>query len=276
MRLIATTALLAALAGCSPSHEEHDMKTAHAHSTPNAPHAGHGGNAAAASAELVVLPGPGRPRAGRETGLDFMIHAADGRMVSSFEKTHDREVHLFLVRDDLEHFAHLHPSVDASGNLRVAHVFPAGGSYRLYAEFKPRGGASTVARARLDVTGETGPSRPLTPDVPGRIEAGPLRADVSLDPPAADGGTRISFDLADPTGAPVADLEPWMGELGHLVLMTADGGQLVHTHFDHAASRPGRAVFSAHVGQPGLYKGWAQFQRSGKVQIVEFAAMLGP
>lgn len=275
MRLFATTALLAALAGCSPSHEEHDMKTAHHHATPSAPHAGHGGSAATSSAELVVMPGRGRPQAGRETGLSFMIHGADGRMVSSFEKTHDREVHLFVVRDDMEHFAHLHPSVDAAGNLRVAHVFPAGGSYRLYAEFKPRGGASTVARARLDVTGEAGPSRPLSPDVPGRIPSGPLRADVSIDPPAADGGTRIAFDLADSTGTPVTDLEPWMGELGHLVLMTADGEQLIHTHFDQSASRPGRAVFSAHVEQPGLYKGWAQFQRGGGLRIVEFVARLG-
>jgi hypothetical protein len=77
-------------------------------------------------------------------------------------------------------------------------------------------------------------------------------------------------------GAPVTDLEPFLGAMGHLIVVKEDRSQFVHSHpMEPANADPARrggpaVVFSALFPVPGLYKAWGQFQHRGTVLTVPF------
>ena len=82
--------------------------------------------------------------------------------------------------------------------------------------------------------------------------------------------TPIVFDLSDEHGQPVNDLEPYLGAMGHLVILSADGKQFVHAHPDAAAEKSNKVKFGAHFPNAGIYKGWGEFQRAGTVHTIPF------
>ena len=48
-----------------------------------------------------------------------------------------------------------------------------------------------------------------------------------------------------------------------------DGETFVHSHPADDVPSPGRLQFLARLPKPGLYRGWLQFQRAGKVETTE-------
>jgi hypothetical protein len=82
----------------------------------------------------------------------------------------------------------------------------------------------------------------------------------------------VTATLTNEKGRPVNDLEPWLGALGHLLLIHQDGETFAHAHPDErerGVGRDGRIPFLVRLPKPGPYKGWLQFQRKGKVETVE-------
>lgn len=269
---VSAGALSSVVVGCSSEAPvpPADEKAAAGHEREG--HEGHG--AAAVAPELVLSTEPAEPKAGEPVRLRAMIHRPDGSKLSEFEETHEKLIHLIVVRDGLDRFAHLHPEVDEVGNITTEYTFPTGGRYLVYADHKPADGAPATARAEIRVGGEV-PSAPvLAPDVPGPVSGDGLTAEVTVD--AAGGNERrIAFELFDEEGRPVSDLEPYLGALGHVVILSADGRDYVHAHpLESGKGEP--VTFEAHFTSPGLYKGWAQFQRSGRVLTVPFALRVGP
>ncbi len=79
----------------------------------------------------------------------------------------------------------------------------------------------------------------------------------------AGGETTIRFEISDPAGTPVTDLQTYMGAMGHLVVLSQDGKQYVHAHpADDKKAMSNVVAFNAHFPQAGLYKGWGQFTAS--------------
>ena len=181
MKQLIALALLLTTLGCTTQHKENDMDD-HAH------HQGHHqdghqhGQISQAGAELVVATDPANPVAGSPVTLKLMIHAADGTMVKDFEVVHEEKVHLVIVRNGLDHFAHIHPTVDANGNLTVTHTFPVGGKYRLFADYSPSGGGNATATGSLSVGGESPAAPALVANTPGEVGADGVRATVTAAP----------------------------------------------------------------------------------------------
>ena len=251
------------------------------------PHAGHGveghggqgheghGTHAAASGALVLSTEPAEVAAGRPVRLRGMIHRDDGSMVKAFEETHEKLIHLIVVREGLDHFAHLHPEVDDEGNFTTDFTFPAGGRYFVYADYKPKGEPQTTARGDVHVAGSAETAPKLTPNAPGRVSGDGLTAEVAVKREAD--ATEIAFELFDESGEKVSDLEPYLGAPGHLVILSANGEDYVHAHpSDGKVTAGGPVRFAAHFAGAGLYKGWAQFQRSGRVLTVPFVLRVEP
>ena len=65
-------------------------------------------------------------------------------------------------------------------------------------------------------------------------------------------------------------MEPYMGALGHLMFVSA-AGKYVHVHPVGEDADRGTVEFEAHFPDPGLYKGWGQFKKSGQVRVIPFA-----
>jgi hypothetical protein len=208
---------------------------------------------------------------GKPANLKMMIHGADGKMIKDFTVVHEQKVHLIIVRDGLDQFAHLHPEVDSMGNITTTYTFPTGGTYRLYADHQTVGGSPATAIAEVKVAGEAPPIPALKTDVPGKVKGDGLDATVSVSGMKSESGTTFRFEITDPAGTPVKDLQPYMGAMGHLVVISQDGKRYVHAHpADDKKSATNVVAFEAHFMQDGLYKGWGQFKRQGQVHLVPF------
>jgi hypothetical protein len=218
---------------------------------------------------LAVSTEPAELTPGQPVTLHLMLHDSTGAMVKDFEIVHEKKLHLIIVRAGLDRFAHIHPVIDASGNITATFSFPVAGLYRLFADFKPVGGVQTTLAAELTVGGQRPPGAALIPNVPGRVSGEELTADVAISGGGAEGATRISFSLFDASGDAVKDLQPYLGAMGHLVVLDAGGRTYVHSH--PLEGKAGDAVaFEVRFPGPGIYKGWGQFQRAGKVHDLPF------
>ncbi|MDQ3252824.1 MAG: hypothetical protein M3R15_02780, partial [Acidobacteriota bacterium] len=237
---------------------------------------------------------PREVRAGAPATLAFTVKNSSGETVRDLEIVHEKPLHLLVVSDDLSEFYHIHPVQQADGSYRVAHTFPHGGRYKLYADFTPLGGAQVVDRFDLQVSGTSRPRVALTPDRTKTKTVAGLRVGMS---PSRElrAGQELMLDFATfdaRTGRPATDLQNYLGELAHFVIISEDAVDFLHAHpmargaeghgghgdsnaAPHAhgnGAQGGTSEVSAHTTFPraGLYKVWAQFQRSNQVITVPF------
>lgn len=146
--------------------------------------------------------------AGQTSELRLMLKSGHGTVIKDFETIHDERVHLVIVRNGLDSFAHLHPQIRSDGNLVVQYAFPVGGTYRLYADFQPMGESHNTASAMVDVPGESPLAPELQVDVPGRVRGEDWIADITLDTGTDGRESILRFALMDAQGQPLQNLKP--------------------------------------------------------------------
>jgi hypothetical protein len=195
--------------------------------------------------------------------------------VRQFELVHERVFHLFVVSQDLEYFSHVHPALRADGSLDVDLTLPRAGVYQLIADFMPVGGPAQLVQKSIVTAGYTGSliSVPrLAPDMTDKSVGG-TRVKLSMPDPLAGREQLITLELEDAaTGAPVTDLEPYLGAAGHMLLASADLSIAAHSHPVAEVSAPGGpdVVFQVLFPKAGEYRLWVQFQRHGQVLTTSF------
>lgn len=250
---------------------------------------------------------PNEIKAGEPAALVFTVKDAQGNTVRDLPIVHEKPMHLLVTSSDLNEFYHIHPEPQADGTLRVEHTFPAGGDYKLYADYTPEGGKQIVDRIPFKVAGNTRPAVRLKEDSSNTKTVDGLRVTMGSDKPLRAGeDLMLNFAVADErTKKPVTDLQPYLGALAHFVIISEDGQEFLHAHpmektemtdghggmnhdmkhdakphahganakhDDHAAPNASASEVSAHTSFPkaGLYKVWAQFQRNNRVATVPF------
>ncbi|MFI1990958.1 hypothetical protein [Actinoplanes sp. NPDC020271] len=255
---------------------------------PSAAHAGHTTPAAAAEpagalpAGLQISQDGYRltPLTTLSTGAPqdfrFQITGPDTRPVTGYTTSHDKDLHLIVVRRDLSGFQHVHPALGADGTWSVRLAVPAAGQYRVFADFQPTGHDGLVLGA----------------DVPAAGDYQPTPLPVASRTTTADGYTvTLTGDLTPGTssqltlsvskdGRPVTDLQPYLGAYGHLVALRDGDLAYLHVHPDGQPS-DGRTTagpdvaFQAEVPSTGAYRLYLDFQHDGKVRTAEFTAVAG-
>ncbi len=199
-------------------------------------------------------------------------------IVKEFDEAHTKLFHLIIVSKDLGWFVHEHPEQQPDGTFTITQTFPAGGEYRIFADVAPKGAGSQVLPTVLKVAGSAPTWDTKLQPTPTLTETDGIRAQLKFTDNLLPIGktTPLTFVLTDPAnGKPITDLEPYLGAMGHLILIHQDGQTFVHSHpmEDDAAmakAKGGSVAFNARFPKPGLYKAWGQFQRNGKVITVSF------
>ena len=275
MRILIPLLFVTAAVGCGQKHDDHVEKgekphdKAGDHKPGGDEHAGH--KAPPTALDLQTREGL---KAGAAAKLRFTVPDAGGKPVKAFAVAHDAKVHFILIRQGLDTFAHLHPEVDpATGVLSAEYTFPTGGVYHLFADYQEPGGMPRTATARVEVGGDAAPAAGLKADVPGLLAGENVAAKVAVEGTKAGAETKVRFEVLD-GGKPATDLEPYMGAMGHLVVVSADGKQYVHAHPDEKSEAKNVVTFGAAFPSPGLYKGWGQFKRGGQVRVVPFVVRI--
>ncbi|ROT33493.1 hypothetical protein [Micromonospora sp. HM5-17] len=214
---------------------------------------------------------------GTTSEFTFRVTGPDGRPVTDYTPTHDKDLHLIVVRRDLSGFQHLHPQVAGDGTWTTPLAIGAAGQYRIFADFQP------AARAEPLTLGVDVPA-------PGAYKPRPLPAPART--AVVDGYTvTLAGDLVPGTdskltlsvskdGRPVTDLQPYLAAYGHLVALR--DGDLAYLHV-HPEGTPGDGrtaagpdiTFYARVPSAGAYRLFLDFQHAGTVRTAEFTAHAG-
>jgi hypothetical protein len=228
---------------------------------------------------VEVTTQPRRPKAGEPVALELRVRRRDPEgIVTAFDIAHEKTMHVVIVRDDLSQFSHEHPEMSADGTFRLRYTFPTGGDYHVFADTAPRGAGSQVLMAkvavqggkteRFDVRRAPAETKSLVKKVEGveiELQSGSLPARRT---------TGVTFTLRDAaTGRAITDLQPYLGAMGHLILIHQDGITFVHSHPDERvpdAGHDGKVPFLVRFPKPGMYRGWSQFQRDGKILTGDF------
>jgi hypothetical protein len=195
----------------------------------------------------------------------FRITGPDGAPVTAFDRVHEQQLHLIVVRRDTTGFQHVHPERDAAGTWRVPLTVPAGGVYRAFADFTPTGGPDTTLGVDLFAPGDfqpavQAPSRTSTVD----------GYTVTLDGDLAPGGTSPLRLTVTRDGAPVTDLQPYLGAYGHLVALRGGDLAYLHVHPVEGATPGPTVAFDAEVPSAGTYRIFFDFRADGVVRTADF------
>jgi hypothetical protein len=256
--------------------------------------------------------------AGKPQVLTVQVRSAEGKAIEKFDIQHEKLMHLILVRNDLSSFTHLHAESVSKGKLQFTANLPVDGQYTAFADYVPKGATQQVSTQTLSVGKDkaTASATPLTPDATLSKSVGDLKVSLLVDPKTIKPGqeTAITLDIKDAAGQPVKDLQPYLGAMGHLIIIRQSpvltAANYLHAHpkehegmdgmsnmsgmpgekssmaMEHsmdkerskqskkATATPGQVNFETTFPESGVYKLWGQFQRNGKVITADFTVAI--
>jgi uncharacterized membrane protein len=233
-------------------------------------------------------------------------HAETGEILNNLLIVHEYPLHLIITTDDLSFFDHVHPEQQPDGTFVIDYKFPRGGTYILFAEITPSGDRAQVFRLPVEVEGERPPPKPVktSPALAREIRA--YRGDLAVNPRerradvfkertdslyhveliaqprrlVAQRHANFAFRLTQ-NGRPVTDLRPYIGAMGHCVILSEDGQMYLHSHPEQLFTvspddRGGPEVaFHTEFPRAGRYKIWGQFLRGDEVIVADFVVEVG-
>ncbi|RSN24279.1 hypothetical protein DMC63_06990 [Streptomyces sp. WAC 05977] len=219
---------------------------------------------------------------GPEVPVAFRILGPDGRPVTRFLDNQTKQLHFFAVRDDMNVFQHVHPTLDGD-TWHTSLALTDGGAYRMFAEFVP-----------LDTKD---PKHPVVLGVPFTVPGDTTFVPVPA--PAADTvtatGYRVArvageapipamraqvlrFAIRGPDGALVTAVDPHLGANGH---MTGFHTMLLSATHLHPVQPPGAALadgeltFHSLFSERGEYRLFLEFSHGGRVHTAAITVAVG-
>jgi hypothetical protein len=221
-------------------------------------------------AEPVVLP------AERGRGIVSLRIVGPHGPVTDFQRIHDEPIHMYVLRDDLSGYQHLHPEV-VDGAWTVPVAIADGGAYRVYAEFvpfgRPAGADPTVLGVPFVIAGDTTMVPVPAPAAVSR--SGPYtvrRLDGTAD---LASGTHAALRFQVTRAGKRVTLQPYLGAYAHLSNFEVRTQGLQHLHPLPAGATGGPPAdgvlaFHAAFAERGDQRMFLQFRVDGVVHQVAF------
>lgn len=272
---------------------------------------------------------PSTPVAGQSATWTLKIsNAKTGAPIPKFEVMHEKQLHLIVASKDFSWYSHIHPQRKGNGVFTMKYALPRAGEYLLYADYVTPEGGHEVAQHELKIGGKNPlpmQSKLVADQLKGPWLVKKFRAhdesfapkndapqyEVALMPMPgvlrAGEEAMLHFQVRDAKGKPLTDLQPYMGAMGHAVILSQDGKSYLHSHplegdmgemmmdeedhaghdhskmdhskMDHGAkSKGGGPDVMFHTGFPkaGLYKAWGQFKHKNKIITSSFVLKVLP
>jgi hypothetical protein len=209
--------------------------------------------------------------------VGLTIEGPDGEPVTAFDVEHEKQLHLILVRRDHAGFQHLHPVLDEATGTWTAQAALTPGAWRVFADFTATGGPALVLGSDLLVPGHVTAPEPGQETRTDVVDGFTVTVDGTLRP-----GEHSALTLTvTKDGAPVADLQPYLGAYGHLVALRE--GDLAYLHV-HPGGEPGdgetqpgpEIEFRAEVPSAGRYHLYLDFQHDDVVRTAHLVLDAAP
>jgi hypothetical protein len=208
-----------------------------------------------------------------EQDLNLSIKLLDSNSVpiKSFDVYHEKLLHLIVVNKDLSFFDHIHPEFKGEGIFEITTRFPAGGEYKLIADFAPKGEGVMTKSQWVTVEGEAAPAVQAVPDSDLTQVIGNKEVKLTFDHLMAGMELDVLFSFKDlSTNKAITNLQPYLGAIGHVVILSEDAEQYIHAHPTGQKTMGPVAKFKVTFPEPGIYKVWGQFQHEGSLFVAPF------
>ncbi|WP_051174277.1 hypothetical protein [Amycolatopsis orientalis] len=239
----------------------------------------------------LAVHSPGARAGGLAEVRIALADGATGRPVDDL-LVHDNALIHLVVISPTGRLWHLHPVRVGPGDYRVKFTPPESGTYAVAAELARRGGGVQLVRTTMPVAaGAESPAEPVPAGAGPRVVGGnPVDIDIEPGTP-----TTITARFAR------ADLQPWLGMLGHLIVVgpiTGDGRvgadaaaaptwAHVHSMIPQSPGMPGKpdetvaaygpaVPFTYTFAAPGKYRIWLQAERDYTVLTVPMQLEIPP
>lgn len=257
-------------------HEGHNMEDSKTHDAGEQHH--HGSHSRHSDAEpanaIAKLTVPSNIASKTPVPLVIEVQDKDGKPIADFDKFQEELIHLIVVSDDLQYFNHIHPTYKGNGRFEVQTDFPYSGGYTLFSDYKPAGKSEQVSVLKMQVPGQTLARSKV--DMATTKTWGNTKANLKFSQPQIKAGQEVNliFNLQDAaSNQPLKDLQPYLGERGHLVILK-QSSPLTKADYIHAHALKdtpaGEVHFMTSFPQPGKYKLWGQFNRNGQIVTADF------
>ncbi|MBD2456366.1 hypothetical protein H6G80_20090 [Nostoc sp. FACHB-87] len=251
-------------------HEERSMSESHhgEHSTSSTIH---GEKKALTQAKLKA---PSNITPNKNISLLIDVQDLEGKAIAKFDNFQEKLMHLIIVSDDLQFFSHLHPTYKDNGQFQVEASFPKAGGYTFFSDYKPAGQSEQISVLKTQVPGITIAAPEI--DIKRSKIFNDTQVNLALSEPTVKAGQEVTlmFKLQDATNnQPLTDLQPYLGEKGHLVILrqssSLTAADYIHAHALNNTPT-GQVHFMTSFPQAGKYKLWGQFNRNGKIITADF------
>ena len=212
-----------------------------------------------------------RMDAGKNVPLRFRITDSSGAPVTQYVDSHEKQLHLIVVRRDMVGFQHVHPVRDGAGTWSVPVDLSRAGDYRVFADFVPAGGQALTLGADVHVAGRYDP-QPLPP-VASKTTVDGYTVTLSGSPKANE-ASMLTFSVSH-DGKPATDLQPYLGAYGHLVALRTSDLAYLHVHpMGEPGATPAGPEITFHTTFPssGNYRLFLDFKHQNVVRTAEFTA----
>ena len=209
------------------------------------------------------------PRSGTAGEFAFEIVDAHATPVTRFQTSHDKQLHLIVVRRDLTGYQHLHPQMSPDGTWRTELTLAEAGDWRVFADFLPEGrDRQVILGLDVAVAGTYLPETVKPPAATANVDGYTVAVDGHL---VAGRTARLTLTVSR-SGAPVTDLQPYLGAYGHLVALRAGDLAYLHVHPQQTTAAGPAIAFDVEVPTAGAYRLFLDFQHNGVVRTAQFTA----
>ncbi|GIN21464.1 hypothetical protein [Siminovitchia fordii] len=181
--------------------------------------------------------------------------------VPELEVSHEKYMHLIIVSSDLKEYHHLHPEKKSEGFYQVP-IRLADHSYKVFVDIKPKNLEYFPKPIELHV-GETHKQHQdnnLVVDTEFIKTVNGQPVELKATSLVVNKEVTFDFDIKD------AKPEPYLGALGHVVILDEDGEQFIHVH----PVSDNQTVFQTQFNKRGIYKLWAEFKFGERVNVYPF------
>ncbi len=190
--------------------------------------------------------------------------------------THEKPMHLILVRDDVTGFQHLHPEYQ-DGRWTVKTTIVNQGLYQMYVDIEPTEEGPATLRVPLIVGGPTEHAQFPEASVNMSVMVGGVQAALQpASPIKTQEHINLTFALTQ-NGKPVTQIDPYLGAFGHMVAFRhGDVDDYLHGHpITESKPTDGKITFESEFISKGMYTVFAQFNINGQVQAFPLTIEVG-
>lgn len=229
------------------------------------------------------------PQPNQDVTLRFSVFdASSGNRVTFFNMDNAKQMHLYIVNNDLTYFAHLIPDhSDVEQDFSITTQFPTNGTYHLYLQFLPFNGTEQQEAFTLPV-GQNPAQQTISqakPDSDKTKKFGKYLVSVDTHGPLtavamSQGAQIISFTVTNAkTHKPVKTLKPYLNSFGMLTMINEKTFAIVHAPMSNtlqtAANNAGPIINftpKAIYGQftPGIYRAFVELNPDNQLFTANF------